>query len=362
MHIPDWLRFEVFWNPLLAWGIAIGVVVIAWFLLGLARRVVRARLQVMAGRHELAALKIAAHAAGQTRGWFLFLVAIFLGTRLLRLPDSFHSSLVNAATIGLLVQMGLWATAAFTIGMQLRRERQLAIDPSTVAAMDVLGFVLRVAIWTLVLLLTLDNIGIDITALIAGLGIGGIAVALATQNILGDLFASLSIMLDQPFVVGDFLTVNEYAGSVEKIGIKTTRLRSLSGEQLVFSNNDLLNSRIRNYGRMFERRVVFSLGITYETPVEKLKLIPGILREAIESQEKVRFDRAHFQKYGDFALHFEIVYYVTSSDYNLYMDIQQTINLIIYERFADEGIEFAYPTQKLYVARGEEPAGRGGTS
>lgn len=352
----EWLQYEVLRNPLLAWGTAIGAVVAAWILLGLVRRVVRSRLEHLAGRHEFGPLKIAAQAFGQTRGWFLFVLAVFLGTRLLVLPDSFHAALLHAAIIALLVQMGLWATAVFTTAMQLRRQRQLEIDPSAVAAMDVLGFVVRVAIWSLVFLLALDNLGIDITALVAGLGIGGIAVALATQNILGDLFASLSIMLDQPFVVGDFLSVNEYVGSVEKIGIKTTRLRSLSGEQLVFSNNDLLNSRIRNFGRMFERRVVFSLGVTYETPVEKLKLIPGILREAIEAQENVRFDRAHFQKYGDFALVFEIVYYVTSSDYNLHMDIQQNVNLLVYERFAEQGIEFAYPTQKLYVAGAGEPA------
>ena len=190
---------------------------------------------------------------------------------------------------------------------------------------------------------------------------GGIAIALAAQNILGDLFASLSIVLDKPFVVGDFLIIGDFLGSVEKVGIKTTRLRSLSGEQLVFSNNDLLNSRIRNYGRMYERRVVFSLGVTYQTPSEKLKRIPDIVRkaveaqenvrEAVETQEDVRFDRAHFQKYGDFALIFEIVYYVLSADYAQYMDVQQAINLRIYEDFEENEIEFAYPTQTVYVSK-----------
>jgi len=186
-------------------------------------------------------------------------------------------------------------------------------------------------------------------------------VALAAQNILGDLFASLSIVLDKPFVVGDFLIVGDFLGSVEKVGVKTTRLRSLSGEQLVFSNNDLLGSRIRNYGRMFERRVLFSIGVIYQTPPDKLRLAATILREAVQAQDKVRFDRAHFKSYGDFALSFEVVYYVLSPDYNVYMDIQQAINLLIYERFAEEQIEFAYPTQTLFVSRaddassGEEP-------
>ena len=195
----------------------------------------------------------------------------------------------------------------------------------------------------------LDNLGYNVTALIAGLGVGGVAVALAVQNILGDLFASLSILFDKPFVVGDFLIVDEHMGSVEHVGLKTTRVRSLSGEQLIFSNSDLLKSRLRNYGRMYERRVAFQTGVTYETPREKLKLIPGIMRAAIEAQQKTRFDRSHFAAYGDFSLNFETVYYVLGPDYNLYMDIQQAINLQIHEQFEAAGIEFAYPTQVLHL-------------
>lgn len=358
MNLPVWLDYPVFGNTLLEWGTAVAVFVVAWLVLGIARRLTQKRLLVLAERHTLTALRIASHVAGRTKSWFLFLVALFLGSRFLELPPNPDWLLTTAARVGLLLQLGLWATAGFTTGMSLRRERQVAVDPSTVAAMDVLGFVVQAAVWSVILLLALENVGFDITALIAGLGIGGIAVALATQNILGDLFASLSIMLDKPFVVGDFLSVNEYSGSVEKVGIKTTRLRSLSGEQLVFSNTDLLNSRIRNYGRMFERRVVFTLSVTYDTPPEKLRDVPDIVRKAIEAQEKVRFDRAHFQQYGDFALVFEVVYYVESADYNLYMDIQQNINLIIYERFAEEKIEFAYPTQTLYMARTNGEAAR----
>jgi small-conductance mechanosensitive channel len=202
-----------------------------------------------------------------------------------------------------------------------------------------------------VLLVALDNLGIDVTALVAGLGIGGVAVALSVQNILGDLFASLSIILDKPFVIGDFLIIDDYMGSVEYVGLKTTRVRSLSGEQLIFSNSDLLKSRIRNYGRMFERRVVFSIGVTYDTPREKLRRIPGIIQKAIEAEDKTRFDRSHFMKYGDYSLQFETVYYVLSADYNSYMDIQQAIYFAIHEAFEQEQIEFAYPTQTLFVAK-----------
>jgi small-conductance mechanosensitive channel len=178
-----------------------------------------------------------------------------------------------------------------------------------------------------------------------------VAVALSVQNILGDLFASLSIILDKPFVIGDFLIIDDYMGSVEYVGLKTTRVRSLSGEQLIFSNSDLLKSRIRNYGRMFERRVVFSIGVTYDTSREKLRRIPGIIREAIEAEDKTRFDRSHFMNYGDYSLQFETVYYVLSADYNSYMDIQQAIYFAIHEAFEQEGIEFAYPTQTLFVTQ-----------
>jgi small-conductance mechanosensitive channel len=204
-------------------------------------------------------------------------------------------------------------------------------------------------LWAVVALLALDNMGFDITALVAGLGVAGIAVGLAVQNILGDLFASLSIVLDKPFVIGDFIVVDNLPGTVERIGIKTTRVRSLSGEQLVFSNADLLKSRIRNYRRMTERRVVFSVGVTYETGEEKLGTIPGILRGIVEAQGNVRFDRAHFQSFGDSALVFEVVYYILTPDYSRYMDIQQEINFAIHRRFTAEGISFAYPTRTLWL-------------
>jgi small-conductance mechanosensitive channel len=211
--------------------------------------------------------------------------------------------------------------------------------------------VVRLALWSVILLLALDNLGVDVTALVAGLGVGGIAVALAVQNVLGDLFASLSIVLDKPFVIGDFVNVGELVGTVEHIGLKTTRVRSLSGEQIVFSNADLLGSRIRNFGRMYERRVVFTIGVTYQTPRSKLIAIPRIIREAVEARQKTRFDRSHFKEYAASSIDFETVYFVLDPNFNAYMDIQQEINLQIHERFEAEGIEFAYPTQTVFLAQ-----------
>jgi small-conductance mechanosensitive channel len=223
--------------------------------------------------------------------------------------------------------------------------------------MKALIFVIRLVLWSVVALLVLDNLGVDITALVAGLGVGGIAVALAVQNVLGDLFASLSIVLDKPFVNGDFIAIGDLVGNVEHVGLKTTRVRSLSGEQLVFSNADLLSSRIKNFGRMNERRIAFSIGVTYDTPRETLRQIPEMIKRAVESEDEARFDRSHFKEFGDSALMFETVYYVLVPDYAKYMDVQQAINLSIHEQFEASRIEFAFPTQTLHIVSDAAQAG-----
>lgn len=207
----------------------------------------------------------------------------------------------------------------------------------------------KVAVWGLGVVFLLDNLGFKISTVVAGLGIGGIAVAIASQAVLGDLFSYFAILFDRPFDVDDFIIVGDYLGTVEHVGIKTTRIRSLSGEQLVFSNTDLTNSRVRNYKRMQRRRVVFSLGVTYQTGLSRLKEIPAVIKNVIESIEDTAFDRAHFFSYGDFSLVFEVVYYVIGADYNKYMDIQQEINFRIKEEFEKRAVEFAYPTQTLFI-------------
>ena len=353
MNPVEWAQYEVLGNSLLVWALGVLLFVLAWAALAITRRVLSKKLRALAERRHIVALDLASHVVDATKGLFLFLIAAFLGSRVWELPADWDTGLDRVAIIAFIIQAGLWFTTATLVSIEAKREEELTDNRSVVAAMDILSFVIRLAIWAFVLLLILDNLGINITALVAGLGVGGIAVALAAQNILGDLFASLSIVLDKPFVVGDFLSVGEHVGNVEKVGIKTTRLRSLSGEELVFSNNDLLSSRIRNYGRMYERRVLMSIGVTYQTSVEHLKKIPAMIKEIVESEDDVRFDRSHFKSYGDFALVFETVYYVLSSDYNHYMDIQQSINLQIFEQFGKEGIDFAYPTQTLFLNKTE---------
>lgn len=209
---------------------------------------------------------------------------------------------------------------------------------------------IKFAIWLIALFFVLDNFGVKVSALAAGLGVGGIAVALGAQSFLGDLFSYYSIIMDRPFRIGDFIIFDAFMGTVEYIGIKTTRVRSLSGEQLVVSNTNLTSSSIRNFKRMERRRIVFSLGVTYDTAKASLERIPTIIKDAIDAQENLTFDRAHFKGFGDFALLFETVYYVESSDYLVYMEAQQGVNFTIVDAFRKDKIEFAFPTQTIHIA------------
>jgi small-conductance mechanosensitive channel len=340
-------------NSLGKWLIALGIAVVTAVALRLFKDLGGRHIARLATRTESnwddAFVELLRH----TNWLFLLIIAIFAGSLLLTLPERVRGITNTVMLVALIVQAGIWLNAFILFWVEDYRRRKLREDPASVTTMSAVSFVGRLVLWSVILLLILDNLGTDVTALIAGLGVGGIAVALAVQNILGDLFASLSIVIDKPFTVGDFLIIDDYLGSVEHIGLKTTRIRSLSGEQLVFSNTDLLGSRIRNYGRMYERRVLFKIGVTYQTPREQLIMIPKFIREAVEAQASTRFDRSHFKDYGDYSLNFETVYYVLGPDYNTYMDIQQAINLHIHERFEEAAIEFAYPTQTLHMARRE---------
>lgn len=280
----------------------------------------------------------------------LYFGAFYLGLRSLTLnpslskgADVLGAAVVTFYGIRFLVGMVTHLIRAYWLSRETDVNRQNVIQG--------LMPVIKVLLWGMGIVFLLDNLGFKVSAVLAGLGIGGVAVALAAQTILGDLFSYFAIFFDRPFEIGDFIIVGDYLGTVEHVGIKTTRIRSLSGEQLVFSNTDLTNSRVRNYKRMERRRVVFKLGVIYQTPLEKLKQIPGIIQRAVEQAGDTAFDRAHFFSYGDFSLIYEVVYNVLSSDYNRYMDIQQRINFAINEEFSRQGIEFAYPTQTLFLTK-----------
>lgn len=351
-----WLRdYEFLGNTAGRWLLAFALLVVTTLILLTLRSFLSRRIGHWVGRTENDWDDAAVHTLRETRGWFLLLLAVFIASTVLTFPDAggqrIREVLQTIVILALLLQIAFWGNVFIKAALERYAKRKAADDPAAVTTVSALAFVGKLILFSLLVLLALDNLGIDVTALITGLGVGGIAVALAVQNILGDLLASLSIVFDKPFVLGDFIIVGDKMGTVEKIGLKTTRLKSISGEQLVFSNNDLLQSRIQNYKRMQERRVVFKLGVTYETPREQLREIPTVIQEVIESQNEIRFDRAHFASFGDFSLDFEVVYFVLKPDYNLYMDIQQAINLAIHERFEAMSVEFAFPTQTIQLQR-----------
>lgn len=351
LEFENLLRLPIFQNSPAEWIVA-GAVSIGLLLVLLAvRRALRRYHRKLKQTDEIELIEVPVEVLSQTSSIFLIILSLFAGLGTLTMGPGTARILSSAVTIALFGQAGAWVGSASSLLLERRRRRVLATDRAVASSLGIIGFLIRAAIWSIIVLLVLDNLGVDVTALVAGLGIGGVAIALASQNILGDLFASLSITFDRPFVVGDFLIVDEFMGSVEYIGVKSTRLRSLSGEQIIMSNADLLKSRVRNYGRMVERRVVFTLNIVYETSVDLIERIPAIIRDAVEVQSDTRFDRSHFAKHGSASLDFETVYYVLSADYNRYMDIQQAINLRIHRQFERLGIGFAYPTQTLYLGR-----------
>lgn len=349
-----WLTsYEVLGNRLLAWVTAAGITVLALLVLATIKAVLVNRLGAIAKQGSTAdrVFESLAYMLRGTRLWLLFFQALNFGLQAaLDLPDRAYSIAGNIAAVALFVQVGVWGTRQVTFWVANSRTR--AAEDTNLGATTSLGainFIALTVLWSVVLLVILQNLGVDITALVAGLGVGGIAVALAVQNILGDLFASLSIVIDKPFVVGDFVVIDEFAGTIEHVGLKTTRIRSLSGEQLVFSNSDMLSTRVRNYKRMDTRRIVFEFGVPHHTPVEQLEEIPKLVRGIVEGIDAARFDRSHFKGFSPSAFDFETVYIMQTPDFNAYMDVQQVINLGLVKRFAERGIRFAYPTRTLDI-------------
>jgi len=336
-------------NTVKEWLVALLVFVVIFLLMRILKAVIYGQIYKIATKTDNVWDNLAAELINRIKPFFLLTIALYLGSLLLSLPETIMDIIGKFVGVVILIQLAILGSYIISFWVNRHKKEKVELDAAAVTTFTAVGFIIRIILWSIIVLIALDNLGVDVTALIAGLGISGVAVALAVQNILGDLFASFSIVLDRPFVIGDFIIVDDHLGTVEHIGLKTTRVRSLSGEQLVFSNADLLTSRIRNYKRMFERRVVFSVGVVYQTPYEKLKKIPALIQEIIEAQEQVRFDRAHFKDYGPYSLNFEIVYWVKDPDYNVYMNIQQAINLAIFQGFEKKGIEFAYPTQLLYI-------------
>lgn len=319
----------------------------------------RFALRKTTGRFQLAAERTVSHwddmlvkLLESTHGLLIFVLAFYAAAVLVGTPEHTKAIFYKAVVVGLFFQAAIWGRMLVEYGLRryLMKRNHLqdgeAVDISAYSAMSMSA---KFLLFAFLFLLLLDNLGVNITALVTGLGIGGIAIALAMQNILGDMFASLSIVLDRPFEVGDFIIVGDKMGTVENIGLKTSRIKSLSGEQLIFPNKTLIEKEISNFKRMQTRRIVFSFGVTYETPLERLKEIPDIIKAIIISKPNTSFDRAHFLQFGKSSLDFEAVYIMQVADYNTYMDIQQAINFELMEELRARDIAFAYPTRTIVL-------------
>jgi small-conductance mechanosensitive channel len=337
-------------NTLQDWAYALLAAAAFMLLLHVLRRMVLHYLERVAKNTETVIDDFLIDVLSATRILLAAALGLYLGAHFLTLPAALEKAVGRVFITALLLQLGFWSSRGLLFWLRHHFSQGEQDDAGARAmTLSLLSFLGRVVVWVLVLLMIMDNLGINVTALVASLGIGGIAVALAMQNILGDLFASLSIAIDKPFVIGDFIILGEEMGTVEHVGLKTTRIRSLGGEQIILSNNDLLKSRIRNYKRMQERRIVFTIGVTYDTPADQLEAIPKLIEQAVKAQTHTRFDRSHFKGLGAFSLDFETVFYVLLPDYGVYMDVQQAINLQLVRSFAAHGIEFAFPTQTLHL-------------
>ncbi|GAA0880838.1 mechanosensitive ion channel family protein [Algoriphagus jejuensis] len=346
--METFLDKEYFGNTVQAYLIVLGTIALGLILVTAFRKLVLKRIRKAVSNTDTTIDDFIVDSIGKFVVPIVYFIIIYAGLKTLVWPERF-STILEVAFVVVMTYYAIRLISSVLIMLLESYIRRQEGGEEKVKQMGGIILITNVMIWILGLVFMFGNLGYDVTAIIAGMGIGGIAIALAAQNILGDLFNYFVIFFDQPFEVGDFLVIGDKNGVVEKIGIKTTRIHTLSGEQLVFSNSDLTNSRIHNYKKMQRRRIVFGVGVTYETPVEQVRGIPGLLKEIVESQKGVEFDRAHFKSFGDSSLDFEIVYYVNSAEFNAYMDVQQEFNLQIYEKFGERGISIAFPTRTLYV-------------
>ncbi|HEX4151298.1 MAG TPA: mechanosensitive ion channel family protein [Steroidobacteraceae bacterium] len=335
-------------NSLFDWAVAALVAAGVWGVLAILRRLIASRYKRYSAADHSTPVRLIFYLLVNTRQFFFFALALDAGQQGLTFTPRLQHIVDNVLLMLFLLQIGLWAGRALKFYLELE-EMQRGPDRVFAGSLDIIKFVAHVAVWSLLTLVALENFGVNITALLAGLGVGGVAVALALQNVLGDLFASLSIALDKPFIVGDFLTIDAFNGTVERIGIKSTRLRSEAGEQIILSNADILKSRVRNFGRATEQRALATIRVDYSTPGDKLRGIPKLLENIVREQQNVRFERCHLKTLGESCLMFELSYFVEQPKLNPLLDLQQTVNFRIIDEFRRLGVEFAYPKQRVIV-------------
>lgn len=337
-----------------AWDyvLALGVFLLSLLILKFIQVVIIVRLKKLASKTKTDLDDTAITIFQNIRPPFYVLVSFYFGFKMLYLSE-LGQQILHVLFLLVVVYEIVRAVEKIIDYWAYRQTQKQGEDESeqNKSVMRILKVMIKMVLWIVALLMVLSNLGVNITSLVASLGIGGIAVALALQNVLSDLFSSFSIFIDKPFRIGDYIAVGEHSGVVERIGMKTTRLRTLLGEELVISNKELTSARVQNFKRMERRRELFILGVTYETSKEKLEKIPELVKKAVEEVEHTEFARCHFATYGDFSLNFEVVYYVDEPDYAVYMNARQAVNLRIFELFQKEGIGFAYPTQMIYTKK-----------
>lgn len=347
MSIESFLQYPLLSNPVIDWLICLGILIAVNLTVSLVKRVIARRVAPLTAHTQSGLDDLAVRVIDRTHAGLVLLISIYIASHYLDLGAGVEKALRGIVIVAAFVQIGRWLGAVLNNTFARYQARATQRDAGSATAIRAMGYAAHVVMWSMLLLLTLDNLGIDVTAMVAGLGIGGIAVALAVQNVLGDVLASVSIIVDRPFVVGDFIIVDDYLGTVQHIGLKTTHVRSLGGELIIFSNNDLLKARVRNYKRMVDRRAVFTFGVSYATPPEQLEGIAQYLRDMIGNHADMRLERAHFFKFGDSSLDFEVAYWVKSPDYGFYMDCQQEINLGLMKELNARGVVFAHPIRML---------------
>ncbi len=344
--MPRFLDYVVYNNTVLRYLIFFGSLLVCLILIGIIGHVVFKHLNKVARKRKPSSNGFLIRNTKRYVMPVAYFTAFYLCTKIL-VVGTVLQGIINTVTVAFVAVMAALFASSVIVLLFNKFWESRRKDANKELAVKTVSGLLKIIIWAAAVILFLDNVGVKINTLIAGVGIGGIAIAFAAQSILGDIFCFFTIFFDRPFEIGDYIEAGQQMGTVEHIGLKTTRLRALSGEQLIFSNTDLTGSRIKNYKTMEQRRVLFTLGVTYETTPEQLKDIPQLIKDIIIGVPDTAFGRAHFVSFGDYSLKFEIAYYVFGSDYEKYMDIHQEINLRIKEAFEKNGIAFAYPTQTV---------------
>lgn len=348
------MNWEAFWNNALLLDLTIlfAITVGSYIILAAVLRIISGRLDALYRHKRARSYLFAAELLRHTSRLLIFAFSLLIGLKAVELSPRWEGAMSHGWFIALAFQIALWLDMAVRLWTESLTRDGKARNPVTTT---IIGIMVRIVVWTMMLLSILANLGVDITAMVASLGVGGIAIALAIQTLLSDVFASLSIGIDKPFEIGDFIVFGNVAGTIEHIGLKTTRIRSLSGEQIVCANADLLSQTLHNYKRMQTRRIVFGFGISYRTPSEKVREVSEMVRRVIEAADRTQFDRAHFFAFGESQLTFEVVHIVQTASYNEYMDIQQDINLEIMKGLEEMGVEFAFPRRSVEFIGGTLP-------